>query len=316
MGFLYKNNKKLLILRFKLPKLDYIPNETLISSDEFMEKFINNFKNDLNMNFGNCSSINEHANRIKFIEYTKKAIDDVSKLYLILLSFYVYDDVKNIMKISTTFNFYHRNLIEIADYIAGAFQNMKSSFIPSPDFTFAIKDYFDNGYVKNEIFEEKQEEEFISVEEGKEVERLVKIFLFKEDIDQKVVKYFIKLNILEMESKNLKITLKLTGENINNVYWSIVKVDGMDKKTEDIFSKLFDGNFGKLLEFIYFFEDRIKAKETYERLERKTGIYSSSYFSGYFNGYKIIGKFEKRLYLYYILDKKEVEIESLDDIPK
>ena len=265
-----KNNNFNITLRFKVADPMYM--EDMESVGDFIRKYFNAFYSELNI-FGEYYTVQEHTNRAKFIEFCEQKTADLSRFYLILKSFMVYEHIKLYVKPKLEYFMFHKNILNIADYLSVLFNNMKTCFVVESDINMALQSMFKNNICL-------KDEEICVSEKYTEIERYMKILVLKENIDRKYIKIEIKNGLLHLDSRHIETKLRLSG-TIENPYWILNKVETGCNKINEAIMQTFDNlNYSlidKLVKFMVFFENRAVAKNIFTKLKDTTGNFTNFY---------------------------------------
>ncbi|ORD98683.1 hypothetical protein A0H76_2071 [Hepatospora eriocheir] len=292
------------VLRIKLSENNLILNETMISSMEFTEMFINSIINKFNTRFNDFYSVNEFANRTKLIEMINLVKNDLDRFILVMYAFYIYDEVKLLTKQKFVYDCFHFNVIDAGEYLRFTYENIKTSFVPSADVTLALMTYFDKNYCK-----EKESIKFDN--KNKDLDKLAKILLFRQNL--KNINYVQNGRFLELTASNLKIKLGLYG-TIEHPSWIIISVEGFNEKVLKMIKTNFNDKLNNLIDFMSYYKLKVKAREIYNQLTNKTGDLLK--FTGKYKNNLIRGELtnENKLNIFVRNQTEEYKINSLKDL--
>lgn len=262
---------------------------------DFFKLYFRNLYNELNSLLSDYHSIQEHSNRGKIIEFASKKQKDLELLQVFvtgsflnsklnLLRFKSEDAVRNSAKI-----------VEMAEFLAILYQNMKSSFIPSPNIELALQMQIDIFKLlpanSKPILNEIEDSDF------EEIHRLMKIYILKENIKN----YTIDKGILTIKSDFFDFELALCGD-ILNPSWHLLKVRSFlnNKKVEDQLQKRLP-TIERIVSFIEFFEMKKRVSDVYNILEHRSGFYQN--FTGSKNGFDVHGQLIGNIFICKISNK-------------
>ncbi|KAM0681707.1 hypothetical protein GINT2_000221 [Glugoides intestinalis] len=282
------------------------PSSTLNS---FFTLYFNSLYSEMNAILSDFHSIQEHAFRNKVIEFTKKKLKDFDLLQTFVRGAFLFHELHmqtlkgNASLVSST------KIVQMADFLAMLFENMKTGFIPAPNFNLALQTYID--YHKllpadlNTIFKTSKEslnesleaqvdtcatDDNISEDGFEKIHRMMKIYMLKEDSPN----FTIENGILTIHSLFFKFDFALCGE-YENPHWQLFKVKSYagSKRVEDQFLRRLP-SIELATKFIEFFENRKKATDIFKVLEEKSGFYQT--FTGKICNNEISGYFLNNIF--------------------
>lgn len=273
------------IIRLKVVDPNYLVDMEPIG--DFVTGWFNAFFSELSL-FGEYFSIQEHTNRAKFIEFCEQKTYDISYFYMVCQTLKLYSSIKLYTKFKLEHYVYHKNVVGIADHLAISFNNMKTCFVPECDVTGALQARFKN------VLNLKKDENLKYKEEFDELDKYMKILIFKEKYNKKHISMEISNGFLNLKSKKLFFRFKLEG-TLENPYWQFDLVDTNSSKANDFILQAFSGLkhtlLEKTIEFITFYENRLVSKCILEKLTHFEG--NCNNFKGFYKGVKYHGNISK-----------------------
>lgn len=279
----------------KEPRPDDSPK---VSLKGFVSVYLNQFYIDVNDILGDYRSIQEHGNRNKIIEFTTKKIKDIELFFMIVKGAYLQRNLHvNTLKRLDYIDQGVR-MVEMADFIAGMFENMKLSFIPRHNFKMALQAAIDPGKLlikhSQELFTKKKGADGVLGEGGcqapskgsrtagpgdqdlinfEEINRLIKIYLLKENIQN----YDVKEGILFVYSDCFTFELVLCGM-YSDPKWKIINIRSANQSTvlEQHLLRRIPSTIKDITAFISLHECRRNAQDVFDSLQSDvTGFYQN-----------------------------------------
>lgn len=124
----------------KNPRPDTTPK---ISLKKIASLYFNKFYLDLNTVLSDYRSIQEYSNRNKIIEFVGKKVRGLDLFFMLVKGAYGQGSLR--MRLLRQLDCIEEGtrMVEIADFMAGMFENMKTSFIPRHDFGMALQAFID-----------------------------------------------------------------------------------------------------------------------------------------------------------------------------
>lgn len=297
-------------IRLKIADPNY--SEQMESVEDFVERYFNRFYQDMRI-FGDYYSVQEHGNRNKFIEFCDKKINDLSRFYMVIKALLFYKDVKLLNRIRLDYEGLHRNVHGMANYLSVVYQGMKRNFTPESDINWALQALHGNSINTERLYNN----EFTVNGTTEEIERYIKIYLCKENIDKIKIITEIKDGKLFLKHQCFNFILKLHGP-IHNPYWKLLSVETKSNNHQTntllyrVFSNLKYTMVQKILEFVDFYDQRSKANRIYKSLNDVKGNLQS--FTGNYNGIQIYGRFNdrKQFELFKVVNGRKLSIVDLE----
>lgn len=303
------------MLKIRIKTKNKEQNQNIIHLNKFFIQYFQNLLIELNSVLSDYHSIQEHASRNKIIEFSSKKIKDLDLLQVVVKGIFLLENLQYLTFKSDDCISNGNKIIEMADFLAILYENMKTSFIPRPNFDLALQTFIDHSKllpitVYNSINTSNIDDNInISSDEMDYIHRMMKIYLIKEDINN----YRLDNGILIIESKYFTFELALCG-NFLNPTWQLFKVKSFseNKRIDDQLLRRLN-TISAITKFIKLFENRKNAMEIFDFLDSKTGFFQN--FSGTVNNIECHGYF-KNIDFYFNISKIEYKNPNIDDIKK
>lgn len=297
-------------IRLKIADPNY--SEQMESVEDFVERYFNRFYQDMGI-FGDYYSMQEHGNRTKFIEFCDKKIDDLSRFYMVIKSLLFYKNVKLLNRIRLNYEGLHRNIHGMANYLSVVYQGMKRNFSPESDINWALQALYSNSINTERLYTTEP----INGGTTEEIERYIRIYLCKENIDKIHITTEIIDGKLFLRHQWFNFILKLHGP-MHNPYWKLLSVETKANNHQintllyRVFSNLKYTMVQKILEFVEFYDQRSKANRIYKCLNDVKGNLQN--FTGNYNGMQIHGRFNdrKQFELFKVVNGRKLLIVDLE----
>lgn len=308
------------MLRIRIKTKEKASEQYKITLRQFFIEYFNAFFCDLNNILADYHSIQEHACRNKIIEFSFKKLKDLHLLQILVKGAFLQRNLQLNTFIGDDYMSSSIRIVEMADFLALLFENMKTSFIPMPNFSLALQAYIDYkkllptqqlhpniACTSNLLPTEMSSEDFNIIH------RMMKIYLIKEDIPD----FEIKNGILFIKSEFFTFELALCGDFFNP-QWQLYNVQSR------LNSKLIENQILKrvnaipvIVKFIRFYENRKNVVGIFNKTDNRTGFYQN--FTGTIANAEIHGYF-KDFDFYCVFDdgnlKTSLKNPSTDDINK
>ena len=114
--------------------------ETLrMTLKDFFKLYFKNLYNEMNSLLSDYHSIQEHSNRSKIIEFVNKKQKDFDLLQVFVVGAFLSDKLNLLHFKSEDALRASNKIVEIADFLAILYQNMKLSFVPNPSFELCLQ---------------------------------------------------------------------------------------------------------------------------------------------------------------------------------
>ncbi|KAI5152151.1 hypothetical protein ENBRE01_2606, partial [Enteropsectra breve] len=220
-----------------------------LSLKEFIRMYMNRFFFEFNLLLSSYRSVQEHGNRAKILDFIKEKKKEFAALAVAIKGGYFYENLKVAAQKKNDCIEQGNRIVEIADHLAGIYENMKLSFIPKPHYKMAIwarenpwRFFTLSGeqYLKNQISNKdisgKYETHKMTIADSlaktkseidfSEISRLIKIYMLKEDIDN----YRIDEGTLLIFSEYLEAKVVLCGV-LDNPEWRLVGMSFIEDKS-------------------------------------------------------------------------------------
>lgn len=291
----------MLRIRFKTEaKETWLPTSTLNS---FFKLYFNSLHAELNAILSDFHSIQEHAFRNKVIEFTKKKLKDFELLQTFVRGAFLFHELQMQTLKGNASSVSSLKIVEMADFLAMLFENMKTGFIPSPNFNLALQTYIDYRKLlpkdidslfkpSNEDLEDEANASNDNISQAgfEKIHRMMKIYMLKEESPN----FTIENGILTIRSLFFQFDFALCGE-YENPHWQLFKVKSYagSKRVEDQFLRRLP-TIALVSKFIEFFENRKKATDIFKALEQKSGFYQN--FTGKIGNIDISGYFLNNIF--------------------
>lgn len=256
--------------------------ETLrMTLKDFFKLYFKNLYNEMNSLLSDYHSIQEHSNRSKIIEFVNKKQKDFDLLQVFVVGAFLSDKLNLLHFKSEDALRASNKIVEIADFLAILYQNMKLSFVPNPSFELCLQTHIDASKLISLIPKPISKE--ISSKDFEEIHRMMRIYILKENIRN----YVIENGILTIKSEYFDFELALCGDFANPT-WHLIKVKSFlqNKTVEDQIQRRLP-DIESIVNFINFFNIRKKANDIFGQLENRTGFYQS--FAGTIKGFDLQG---------------------------
>lgn len=274
-----------------------IENYEIYTLSNFFKEFFNEFYEELNSLLSDYHSIQEHGNRIKIIDFLNKMKKNLDLLQIAARGCFLLKDLDLVIAKGRDSSELAKKLIEIADFLASIYSNMKNGFIPKPSFGTALEVQLD--YYKllprtyktmiTEGFKEKEEKTENYILQSKNFEsihRIMRIYLLKE----RKASYELNNGVLILKTEFFEFHVLLCGD-LRFPQWRIFKTISSvnNSQVDDFITKRFSSSLSELLDFINIFIINKKALEIFQNLEGdSTGFYKK--FNGKIKNLEISGK--------------------------
>ncbi|KAI5169455.1 hypothetical protein PAEPH01_0729 [Pancytospora epiphaga] len=288
----------------RAPRRDENPK---ISLRKFVSSYLNEFYIKLNGILRDYRSVREHGHRNGMIEFATTMIRDIELFLMVISGAYLQHNLR-----VTTLKRYDYmeqggHIIGMADFIAAMFENMKASFIPKHDFSFALQAALDpskllpsfygppgSSNVKNQqpIEEgvDSSESELVKDEtpskpDFEEIDRLIKIYLLGEDISN----YTIENGILTLHYRYITLEVALCGD-YKSPSWMLISAKTVfeEPAIERLLVNKLPKSLRGIIAFCIFYEARRLAQDVFSNLKNEvSGFYQN--FTGKILNYPLHG---------------------------
>lgn len=262
---------------------------------DFFRLYFRNLFNEMNSILSDYHSIQEHSNRSKLIEFVNKKQKDLDLLQIFVKGAYLSNDL-NLMRFKSDDTVRAGlRIVEMADFIAILYENMKMSFIPVPNFDLSLQTHIDTAKLlpiaANQIKNEIEPRDF------EEIHRMMRIYILKENLNN----YSIENGVLIIKSDFFTFELALCGD-FTNPQWHLYKVKSFlnHKSVEDQIQKRLK-SIESICDFIRFYESRKRANDVFNDLDKKSGFYQN--FAGVKNGLNFRGHLKDNEFICKIIGK-------------
>lgn len=307
------------MLRVRIKTKEKAAEQYKITMKQFFVEYFNTFFSDLNNILSDYHSVQEYACRSKIIEFSSRKLKDLHLLQIFVKGAFLQRPLQLKKFMGEDCASSSMKIVEMADFLALLFENMKTSFIPRPNFRLALQTYIDHKKLlpigqlhPNLRYIPGSSAEDISPDDFDIIHRMMKIYLIKED---SILNFEIDKGILYIKSEFFTFELALCGDFFNP-QWQLYKVQSA------IDSKLIENQILKrvntiplITKFINFYENRRNAVNIFNMIDRRTGFYQN--FTGSIENTEIHGYFKGVDFyctLSYEDSRKELKNPSASDI--
>lgn len=316
-------------------KIDY---PELYTLNAFLREYFNNFYSELNSLLSDYHSIQEHTNRSKIIEFIISKKKDFDLLQMFVKGCFLTKRLDFIRAKSEDCYLMGNKIVEMADFLAMIFEDMKTSFIPKPNFVLSLEAFENPRQLLSKELTIKIENINIrptfksfdsdvcgnigdvaaatSINCGQskldqsdfdQIHRMMRIYLIKEDISN----YELSGASLILKSKYFEFELALCGD-IKDPEWRLFEVRSkiQNRQFEEKLLRTFGSSLKQIVDFTDFFENRRHAQEIFLHLDPgASGFYKS--FSGKILNIDIVGSFKDDKFKCVIKkDQESIEIKN------
>lgn len=267
--------------------------ETLTLSSFFREYF-NQFYIELDSLLSDYHSIQEHSNRNKIAEFVGRKLKDLDLLQMFVKGCFAFKDLKLIRAKGENCMHLGQRIVEMADFLAMLFENMKTSFIPKPNLPVALQALVDPCKLLPKDIRFPQGLDGAMGEDGgagpgesdfEHIHRLMRIYLLRENAKN----YELSRGVLTLRSKFFEFELALCGD-IRSPEWRLFKTRShtRNRQVEEYLLRKFHSSLSGIVDFVSFYESRKNASKIFSNLESGvSGFYQN--FAGKIGEAEVIG---------------------------
>ncbi|ELA42839.1 uncharacterized protein VICG_00154 [Vittaforma corneae ATCC 50505] len=280
------------MLRVRIKTRSRAQQQNTTRLDQFFTLYFQNVFFELNAILSDYHSIQEHASRNRIIEFASRKLKDLDLLQTFVKGAFLLKNLLYLKFKGDDCANYGYKIVEMADFLAILYENMKTSFIPRPNFNLALQAFMDyrkllpieiyrllgrNKSIFTELYR-NTDQNLIFEEDLVHIHRMMKIYLLRESVDN----FRIENGILHLQSKFFTFKLALCGF-YQRPQWQLFKVKSYtnSRKVDDQLLRRL-ATIDSIVKFMKFFESKKKALSVFNLLETKTGFYQN--FTGTVNG--------------------------------
>lgn len=286
------------MLRVRIKTKEKVSEQHKITLKQFFIEYSNAFFHDLNNILSDYHSIQEHTCRNKIIEFSSRKLKDLHLLQIFAKGAFLQKALQLKTFMGDDCASSSMRIVEMADFLALLFENMKTSFIPRPNFSLALQTYIDHKKLipLNQLHQNltsmpessptDSSPGGISPDDFDIIHRMMRIYLIKENISD----FEIEKGVLFIKSGFFTFELALCG-NFLNPQWQLYNVQSVvnSKLIEDQILKRIN-TIPQIVRFTRFYENRKNAVSIFNLLDKKTGFYQN--FTGTIANIEVHGYFK------------------------